>query len=266
MVTELNLLAFLVLAFFSSFGRAQDTGPSCMLNEDGYFISDENMVNPVFHQMNMHYELEYEQDADFDTMLDQLERAMVNDMLTDSQLLYTECHPNSSGERDRNLRNLQQLSLKPSLSILPNDAVAYTQCPERVSPAGTRCQIMKGMMTLFYPYSEEEAYNNNFRHIHTSYDSAVNRAASRGEYSAIDGVSHVKYIGHPYFNQMVAKAEADAAANTENKMGASILLPVIAGSITMGVLLFGTVLFQFRRKTRPENKFQATVRSASNVV
>ncbi len=273
-----SLFALVIVVFFASFSHgAEETDPPCIVNEDGFFGENVDMTKePVYNIMNVHYEVEYDEGANFDEILAQLEVAMLETFLATSDLVYQECHP-SSPERRRDLQDSSDVTLddvkptinhvpwsdvKPSFSTRPIDEwLSQFECV-RKSPKGKKCRFMGSVMTMYYDLEDEDMYldHNKFMHINTSFHRAIIAAADRGDFSKIDGISYVKgYTDREY--RAIFLEEGGGGRS-------SLIFPLVAGSVTIGTLLFGTALLQIRRKFQPkqENTFEGRVQSETNVV
>ncbi len=270
------------LIFFASFGSGATTGGTiepCVISEHGYY-GNQDVAEPVFEQIRYYYQLEHEKDAPFRDLLHQLEIAMAQDVIKYTSL-FSECQQQSRRTLLSKLRSLvlpgSRIEVKPAISTRPVDEEdTKKHCPE--SSAETKCLVMVGTMSFYYPFSNRAEFEPRVPQITTDIRGVIANAMDNGEYIKISGISRLKYLSPDEYEAMPAEPQSeqntdltassgtDVPNETEEKK--SFLFPIIACSVIAGTLILSAALFHVRNKIRSKkgSKFEGRVVSESNVV
>ena len=117
----------------NSVGRGVERSELCRLSENGHY-GNRDVVEPVFKHITFHYQLEHEEDAVLQDILDELEGAMGHDVIKRTSL-FTECQQQNRGRAL--LSALRSLATVPGKRIEVRPAISTNPLPITRTPKGT---------------------------------------------------------------------------------------------------------------------------------
>jgi len=260
---------------------------NCVITENGFY-GNQDVDEPVFEEILFHYQLELKDNASLEDTLPRLELAMAQDVIT-STSLFTECRQQN---RTRSLLSVarilqllpgKRIEVRPAISSRPPDTPSTKKdCPLNEYSANSKCFIMMGVMTLYYPFGNRAEYEPKVEPITIEIQGVLNSAMDRGAYMQIDGISGLKYVTDDEYDSElpnhidpvtdetgnIGTALSESAnENTDPGENNSYVFPIVAGSITAGTFALFGLMFHVRRVINSkQSSIESRVISESNVV